>query len=105
MPKICRIIATQKIVGSCDTWIGTGELIKRAVADGVAREDELEEIIFKENEVDKFKDTCKADSEKFPRPPDPPDPDVDSFVNKMKALGFTKQELEAMFPQKKGKIK
>lgn len=94
MPIICRFKDTQEMVGSCPTRVKTGTLINSAVADGLGTADEFEEIFMTLAEYQQYIAEYIAT---HPRPPDPRLPLIRSFAQKMIALGFTLNELKAVY--------
>lgn len=102
MPIICRRKSDLEIMTVSVKDIPSGILIRRMAKEEGRTEDEFEEVNLTQSEFDA---EMQAYSDAHPKPPDPEIPEIDSFVEKMKGIGFTKSELEVMFPYKKGKIK
>ncbi len=94
MPIICRFKTTQEIVNVTQTHRRRGALIEAAVKEGIATADQLEEVTLEDAE---FKQEMKDYAVTHPAPEDPKKPLIKSFVEKMIALGFTKNELKEIF--------
>jgi len=101
MPIVCRFIATQEVVTVCKDIVKTGILIARAVAEGTAQANELEEVVMDDATFAQFMSDYTAT---HPPVPDPRLPYIRSYVQKMIALGITKAEMKAVFSYIAGKI-
>ncbi len=94
MPLICRFIKTGEIINDFQASAKGGILIKNAVSNGLAKVDELEEIVVTEEEYDAI---MKKYFKDHPPEPKQPNPDMVSFFEKLKKLGITEGELKSVF--------
>jgi hypothetical protein len=93
MPYLLRVISTHEWINDFQEKGNPGDMIRNAVAQGYS-DDDLEVVEVTDSQ---YRAIVDAYFTAHPPPPNPDLPLIRSFMTKMRGLGFTAEELRAVF--------